>query len=51
MPIVSEFYGIKIMMHWNDHMLAHFHAEYGEHKIIVDIVNGSVMKEYFHQNN
>lgn len=36
MPIVSEFYGIKILMYWNDYMPAHFHAEYGDHKIIVD---------------
>lgn len=47
MPVVSEFYGIKILMYWNDHMPAHFHAEYGDHKIIVDIVNGAVIKGIF----
>jgi hypothetical protein len=26
MPIISEFYGIKIMMFWNDHMPPRFHA-------------------------
>jgi len=36
MPIISEFYGIKIMMFWNDHFPPHFHAEYGENKILVD---------------
>lgn len=40
MPVVSEFYGVRILMYWNDHMPAHFHAEYGDHKIIVDIANG-----------
>ena len=34
-------------MYWNDHMLAHFHAEYGDHKIIVDILNGYVIKGIF----
>lgn len=47
MPIISEFYGIKILMHWNDHLPPHFHAEYGSHKILVDIVKGSVMKGVF----
>jgi hypothetical protein len=36
MPIISEFYGIKIMMFWNDHMPPHFHAEYGESKVLID---------------
>ncbi|KAB2951164.1 DUF4160 domain-containing protein [Heliorestis acidaminivorans] len=47
MPVISEFYGIKILMYWNDHMPAHFHAEYGGHKILVDIKNGSVIKGVF----
>lgn len=47
MPVISEFYGIKILMYWHDHMPAHFHAEYNEYKILVDIANGSVMKGVF----
>ncbi len=47
MPVISEFYGVKVLMYWNDHMPPHFHAEYGDHKIIVDIVNGSVIKGLF----
>lgn len=33
MPRLSYFYGIKIGMYWREdnHPLAHFHAEYGEH--------------------
>jgi len=47
MPVISEFYGIKIFMFWNDHMPPHFHAEYGDKKVLVDIVNGTVIKEVF----
>ena len=34
MPIVSEFYGIKIMMFWDEHNPPHFHAEYGEKEVL-----------------
>jgi hypothetical protein len=47
MPIISEFYGIKIMMFWNDHMPPHFHAEYGESKVLVDIGTGTVIRGVF----
>lgn len=47
MPVISEFYGIKIMMFWNEHMPPHFHAEYGEHKVLVDINNGTVIRGIF----
>jgi hypothetical protein len=47
MPVISEFYGIKIYMFWNEHMPPHFHAEYGENKILVDIQNGTVIKGVF----
>ncbi len=47
MPVISEFYGIKIMMFWNEHMPPHFHAQYGEHKILVDIERGTVIKGVF----
>ncbi|MDD4346468.1 MAG: DUF4160 domain-containing protein [Desulfitobacteriaceae bacterium] len=47
MPIISEFYGIKIMMFWNDHYPPHFHAEYGENKILVDIESATVLKGIF----
>jgi hypothetical protein len=29
MPRISEFYGIVILMYYNDHAPPHFHAEYG----------------------
>jgi len=47
MPVISEFYGIKILMYWNDHLPPHFHAEYGGNKVIVDILNGTVIKGVF----
>ena len=47
MPVISEFYGIKIFMFWNDHIPPHFHAEYGDKKVLVDIVNGAVIKGVF----
>lgn len=47
MPIISEFYGVKIKMFWNEHMPPHFHAEYNDNKILVDIINGTVFKGIF----
>ncbi|MCB1160916.1 MAG: DUF4160 domain-containing protein [Leptospiraceae bacterium] len=44
MPLVSEFFGIKIYMYWNDHMPPHFHAEYGDLQAIVDINNSVIIK-------
>jgi hypothetical protein len=37
MPRVSEFFGIVIYMYYNDHLPAHFHAEYGDHEAIYEI--------------
>ena len=42
MPEISLFYGIKIMMNWNDHNPPHFHAEYSDYKAIVFIQEGVV---------
>ena len=42
MPIVSRFLGIIIMMYWNEHNPPHFHAKYGEYKIIVHINSGVI---------
>jgi len=47
MPLISEFYGIKIYMYWKEHMPPHFHAEYAGSTILVDIVNGTVLKGAF----
>lgn len=47
MPIISEFFGIKIYMYWSEHLPPHFHAEYGDHSVIVDINNCAVIKGVF----
>ena len=42
MPAISTFYGIKITMNYNDHLPPHFHAEYQEFEVTVDIFTGLV---------
>jgi len=37
MPEVSRFYGIVIKVFYDDHNPPHFHAEYGEHEVLVNI--------------
>ena len=42
MPEICRFLGIVIAMLYDDHRPPHFHAEYGEYKISVDINTGVV---------
>lgn len=44
MPLVSEFFGIKIYMYWTDHFPMHFHAEYGSSKALISIQEAAVIK-------
>ena len=44
MPLVSEFFGIKIYMYWADHFPMHFHAEYGSLKAIISVEEAAVIK-------
>jgi len=37
MPEISRFYGIVVKMFHNDHHPPHFHAEYGNDRMIVNI--------------
>jgi Domain of unknown function (DUF4160) len=37
MPTLSVFFGIVIKMYFDDHSPPHFHAEYGEHELVVGI--------------
>lgn len=37
MPIISQFYGIKIIMLYDDHNPPHFHVFYNEHRARVII--------------
>lgn len=37
MPTIAQFYGITIRMFYQDHPPPHFHAEYNEYEVIVQI--------------
>ncbi|MFI3264272.1 MAG: DUF4160 domain-containing protein [Rikenellaceae bacterium] len=42
MPVISTFYGIIIMMFFDDHNPPHFHVKYGDYEAIIHIVDGEV---------
>lgn len=42
MPEITRFLGIVIYMLYDDHRPPHFHAEYGEFRISVEISSGIV---------
>jgi hypothetical protein len=42
MPEICRFLGVVIYMLYNDHHPPHFHAEYGEYRITVEINSGIV---------
>ena len=42
MPELSRFLGVVVYMLYDDHKPPHFHAEYGEYKISVEIESGVV---------
>lgn len=42
MPEICRFLGIVIYMLYDDHRPPHFHAEYGEYKVTVEINTGVV---------
>jgi len=44
MPIISEFFGIKIYMYWQEHNPPHFHAEYNGLNAVIEIEQGVVIK-------
>jgi hypothetical protein len=37
MPEISRFYGIVIRMYFDEHPPPHFHAEYGEDEVLINI--------------
>lgn len=43
MPEISRFFGIIVLMYYNDHPPPHFHVRYGEQKAIVDIESLAVL--------
>jgi len=42
MPEISRFLGIVIRMYYKEHAPPHFHAEYGEYEITLEIQTGIV---------
>ena len=42
MPEISRFLGIIIRMYFRERIPPHFHAEYGEYEITIDIETGVV---------
>ena len=42
MPELSRFLGIVVYMLYDDHPLPHFHVDYGEYRIAVEINSGVV---------
>lgn len=42
MPEICRFLGIVIYILYNDHSPPHFHAEYGDYKITVEILTGVI---------
>ncbi|MCK4543821.1 MAG: DUF4160 domain-containing protein [Spirochaetales bacterium] len=44
MPLISQFFGIKIFMYWDEHSPPHFHAEYANMKALISIKEAVVIK-------
>ena len=42
MPEISRFYGIIIMMNFREHNPPHFHAQYQDFEVTIDIKTGLV---------
>ena len=47
MPEISVFFGIRVTMYYDEHNPPHFHANYNDQKILVDIQKGRVLKGAF----
>ena len=43
MPVISAFFGIIIRIYHSDHNPPHFHAQYGEYEVIIEIKTGKVL--------
>lgn len=43
MPIIAEFYGIKIYIFYDDHAEPHFHAYYGGDEGEISVRNGKLI--------
>lgn len=43
MPTISYFRGIKVSINWDEHNPPHFHAKYGDNKVIISIEDIEVL--------
>ena len=50
MPEISRFLGIIIRMYLREHAPPHFHAEYGEYKITIDIKTGVLQAGFLEEH-
>lgn len=44
MPRISSFFGIDILMYYNDHSPPHFHAQYGENEAVYELGTISILR-------
>lgn len=44
MPELCRFYGIIIRMFWVDHPPPHFHAMYGNHEAVIEILTSEIIE-------
>jgi phosphomannomutase len=44
MPTISEFFGILILMFFDDHAPPHFHARYGGDEVVIQIKPVGVLR-------
>ena len=44
MPSISRFFGIVILMYYDDHLPPHFHAKYGVHRAQINIENLKILE-------
>jgi hypothetical protein len=45
-PTISDFFGIKISLYWDDHNPPHFHATYNEYEALVSIDDAVAIRGY-----
>ncbi len=48
MPTISEFFGIMILMFFDDHAPPHFHARYGGDEVVIQINPVGVLRGKIH---
>ena len=44
MPEISRFYGIIILMYFDEHNPPHFHARYGSEKVAIEVASLRVLE-------